>query len=77
MDKKECGNDLRLNFLPTKKDLYDAVTPKSKYVSWIKGQPFSVLTLQREACSSREAVFYTLKNMLAKNEQPSPDFEEN
>ena len=27
---------------------------------------FSIMTLQREACSSREAVYYTLKNMLQK-----------
>lgn len=32
---------------------------------------FSILTLQREACSSREAVYFTLKNMLQKAENPS------
>ncbi|MBD3108118.1 DEAD/DEAH box helicase [Bacillus sp. AGMB 02131] len=35
---------------------------------------FSKLTLQREACSSREAVFYTLQNMMKKHENPSPLF---
>ena len=33
---------------------------------------FSMMTLQREACSSREAVFYTLKNMLQKEELATP-----
>ena len=33
---------------------------------------FTLLTLQREACSSREAVFQTLKNFSKKNEPPSP-----
>lgn len=35
---------------------------------------FSIMTLQREACSSRESVFFTLKNMLGKN--PSRDLEQ-
>ena len=35
---------------------------------------FSCLTLQREACSSRESVYYTLKNMLQKEENDSQAF---
>lgn len=35
---------------------------------------FAILTLQREACSSREAVFFTLKNMLKKIENPSDQY---
>lgn len=35
---------------------------------------FSIMTLQREACSSREAVFFTLKNMLQKIEKPSDQY---
>ncbi len=35
---------------------------------------FSKITLQREACSSREAVYYTIQNMIKKYENPSPQF---
>ncbi|VEF47815.1 SNF2-like protein [Bacillus freudenreichii] len=35
---------------------------------------FSIMTLQREACSSREAVYFTLKNMLQKRENPSQQY---
>lgn len=51
-------------------------------VSNLRGDPaiptstFSVLTLQREACSSREAVFYTIKNMIDKATQPSSAFKQ-
>ena len=38
--------------------------------------PFSMITLQREACSSREAVYYTLQNMIKKVENPAPSFQE-
>ena len=38
----------------------------------INKSQFSVMTLQREACSSREAVYYTLKNMLQKEELATP-----
>ena len=37
---------------------------------------FSVMTLQREACSSRESVYYTLKNMLQKAENPTNEFQQ-
>lgn len=37
---------------------------------------FSMITLQREACSSREAVYYTLQNMLKKIENPTPEFQQ-
>jgi len=35
---------------------------------------FSKITLQREACSSREAVYYTIQNMIKKYDHPSPQF---
>lgn len=38
--------------------------------------PFSMITLQREACSSREAVYYTLQNMVRKVENPTPQFQQ-
>ena len=33
---------------------------------WAQTSAFSMMTLQREACSSREAVLYTLKKHAAK-----------
>ncbi|AST92487.1 DEAD/DEAH box helicase [Sutcliffiella cohnii] len=36
---------------------------------------FSILTLQREACSSREAVFFTLKNMVERKTKEDPNYE--
>ncbi|MEI2367159.1 DEAD/DEAH box helicase [Niallia circulans] len=38
--------------------------------------PFSMITLQREACSSREAVYYTVQNMVKKVENPTPQFQQ-
>ncbi|WP_066257563.1 DEAD/DEAH box helicase [Neobacillus drentensis] len=58
------------------KDLYESITDLKSEGNWIQTSSFSVMTLQREACSSREAVFYTLKNMLQKKENPTPAFEE-
>ncbi|WP_019242540.1 MULTISPECIES: DEAD/DEAH box helicase [Bacillus] len=54
------------------RDLYEAVTNCRLSETAVSG--FSTLTLQREACSSREAVYYTLQNMLKKKEQPSENF---
>ncbi|MFL6557373.1 MAG: DEAD/DEAH box helicase [Bacillus sp. (in: firmicutes)] len=58
------------------KDLYESITELKSEGNWAQASSFSVMTLQREACSSREAVFYTLKNMLQKKENPTPAFEE-
>ena len=38
--------------------------------------PFSMITLQREACSSRESVYYTIQNMMKKTENPSQEFQD-
>lgn len=56
------------------KELYDAVS--TIRLSETSASGFSTLTLQREACSSREAVYYTLQNMLKKLEHPSAAFQE-
>jgi len=61
---------------PEEKDLYESITDLKGEGNWVQTSSFSVMTLQREACSSREAVFYTLKNMLQKKENPTPAFEE-
>ncbi|TYR75609.1 DEAD/DEAH box helicase [Rossellomorea vietnamensis] len=61
-----------IDFTEQERDLYDSFNVlKGPYDEWVSSS-FSLLTLQREACSSREAVFYTLKNMLERQEQPSP-----
>ncbi|MEF2095908.1 DEAD/DEAH box helicase [Peribacillus sp. NPDC096447] len=65
---------ITIEFSPTEQALYDAVSKFKPISDGSKGSAFSALTLQREACSSREAVFYTLKNMKNKYDQPSPDF---
>lgn len=65
-----------IEFTTPERELYDAITNLRSEGDWIQASAFSVMTLQREACSSREAVFYTLKNMLQKRENPSQAFEE-
>lgn len=51
--------------------LYNAIEDLRGSASGLASSQFSLMTLQREACSSREAVFYTLKNMLQRQENPS------
>ena len=62
-----------ITFTPTEQALYDAVSA-FKPLSEGAGSAFSNLTLQREACSSKEAVFNTLKNMSEKQENSAPEF---
>ncbi|MCM3724576.1 DEAD/DEAH box helicase [Neobacillus cucumis] len=64
-----------IEFSSAEKDLYDSISMLKSEGDWVQTSAFSVMTLQREACSSREAVFYTLKNMLKKKEDPTPAFE--
>lgn len=65
-----------IEFTPQEKELYEAITALKSEGDWVQTSAFSVMTLQREACSSRESVFYTLKNMLQKKENPSRAFED-
>src|SRR3954468_18666588 len=65
-----------IEFSHAEKDLYDSISMLKSEGDWTQTSAFSVMTLQREACSSREAVFYTLKNMLQKKEDPTPAFED-
>jgi SNF2 family DNA or RNA helicase len=58
------------------KELYNAITELKSEGDWTQGSAFSVMTLQREACSSREAVYHTLKNMLEKQENPSQAYKD-
>lgn len=63
-----------IEFSETERSLYDSITELRMSHDWAEAGAFSIMTLQREACSSREAVYYTLKNMLQKKEHASPHF---
>lgn len=65
-----------IEFTKEERELYEAVTELKSEGNWVNSSQFSVMTLQREACSSREAVFHTLRNMLEKQESPSKAFQE-
>lgn len=65
-----------IHFTNEEGELYEAVSMLSRDDHWMGKSAFAVMTLQREACSSREAVFVTLKNMLQKQENPTPYFKE-
>jgi SNF2 family DNA or RNA helicase len=65
-----------IEFSAEERDLYESVTELRGEGDWVNSSQFSVMTLQREACSSREAVFYTLRNMVARQEAPSDMFQE-
>jgi SNF2 family DNA or RNA helicase len=73
---KRIVETIPIEFSKEEQDLYDSVSALGKHHGTVSSSQFSLMTLQREACSSREAVFYTLKNMLQKQENPSPAFEE-
>ncbi|WP_335872800.1 DEAD/DEAH box helicase [Bacillus sp. 2205SS5-2] len=60
-----------IDFSMEEKALYDSILLLKQQNEDYTTSSFSVLTLQREACSSREAVYYTLKNMLEKEEVPT------
>ncbi len=63
-----------IEFSKEEQELYDSISLlKNGYDDWAASS-FSLLTLQREACSSREAVFFTLKNMLNKQEEQPSQF---
>ncbi|WP_299087984.1 DEAD/DEAH box helicase [uncultured Metabacillus sp.] len=65
---KRHVNTVPIEFSETEQNLYDTITAlkaSSKYAA----NAFSIMTLQREACSSREAVYMTLKKMLDRPEE--------
>jgi hypothetical protein len=64
-----------IEFSKEEQDLYDAINQlkADPYVP-ITSQ-FSIMTLQREACSSREAVYYTVKNMIERKQQENPHYQ--
>ncbi|MBY0096399.1 DEAD/DEAH box helicase [Mesobacillus maritimus] len=65
-----------IEFTSAEQELYDSIQLLKENTSETASSPFSIMTLQREACSSREAVYYTLKNMLKRQETPSAIFEQ-
>lgn len=67
---------LPIEFSKEERELYEAVTNLRGDGNWMSSSQFSVMTLQREACSSREAVFFTLRNMLQKKDEPTKEFQE-
>ncbi|MDQ0218340.1 DEAD/DEAH box helicase [Peribacillus cavernae] len=71
---KRIVETIIIEFSPTEQALYDAISQFKPASADGVGSSFSALTLQREACSSREAVYYTLKNMREKNENPAQPF---
>ncbi|MFD1705389.1 DEAD/DEAH box helicase [Siminovitchia sediminis] len=61
-----------IDFNEKERDLYQAIDLLRH--SEVPLPAFSIMTLQREACSSREAVYFTLKNMLQKHNDPSESY---
>src|SRR5690606_36942513 len=53
--------------------LYDYISSLRMENSGILNSAFSFLTLQREACSSKEAVYVTVKKMMEQSESPLKD----
>ncbi|MGI2292791.1 DEAD/DEAH box helicase [Paenibacillus sp. GXUN7292] len=68
--------NIPLQLSEEEKQLYDAVTSfvKERYEEseGLLANMLSLVTLQREVCSSRDAVFLTLVNMFKKTEEQSP-----
>lgn len=65
-----------IHFTAEERELYDAISSLRNGLGWPAENAFSIMTLQREACSSREAVYITLKNMLAKKEEAGEFYEQ-
>jgi len=73
---KRIVRNIPLTLSPDEKALYDGVTDfvKSRYqeAGGDLSHVLSLVTLQREVCSSRDAVFITLVNMFKKTAEDSP-----
>lgn len=73
---KRIVETVPIEFSEQERELYETICLFGGKSDTISKSQFSVMTLQREACSSREAVYFTLKNMLQKEENASPAFQE-
>jgi SNF2 family DNA or RNA helicase len=65
---KRFVKTIPITFSKEERELYEAISSVRKTNSTGANSAFSLLTLQREVCSSREAAFMTLKNMLGKED---------
>ncbi|WP_071395733.1 DEAD/DEAH box helicase [Bacillus tuaregi] len=73
---KRIVETIPIEFSPQERELYETICLLGGKSDTVNKSQFSVMTLQREACSSREAVYFTLKNMLQKEENSSPLLQE-
>ncbi|WP_110111301.1 SNF2-related protein [Bacillus sp. CGMCC 1.16541] len=67
---KRVVQTVPIEFSTAERELYESITSFKKH-GMGSASAFSILTLQREACSSREAVYMTLKNMMERQEEGS------
>ncbi|WP_078552891.1 DEAD/DEAH box helicase [Bacillus alkalicellulosilyticus] len=65
---KRIVETVPITFSKEERELYTAISELKHNKSMVTNH-FSLLTLQREICSSREATFMTLKNMIEKAQQ--------
>jgi SNF2 family DNA or RNA helicase len=63
-----------IEFSPEEQELYNSINKLRADPSVAITSQFSIMTLQREACSSREAVYYTVKNMIERKQQENPNY---
>ena len=63
-----------IEFNEQEQDLYNTICSLRNDPSLPITSQFSIMTLQREACSSREAVYFTIKNMIERKQQEDPSF---
>ncbi|WP_071460109.1 DEAD/DEAH box helicase [Bacillus massilinigeriensis] len=73
---KRIVKTIPIEFSKEEKSLYEAISTLRSGTGRLESNQFSLITLQREACSSREAVYFTLKNMLGRKDQNSQLYEE-
>ncbi|AQX53768.1 DEAD/DEAH box helicase [Priestia flexa] len=69
---KRIVQTIPVEFSSEERELYDQITSFKQH-SNLPSSSFAILTLQREACSSREAVFMTLKSMLERQEDENSE----
>ncbi|OUM91737.1 DEAD/DEAH box helicase, partial [Caldibacillus debilis] len=70
---KRRVENIWLDFSREEQDLYQAL---SEFRSELSPHAFPAITLLREACSSREAVYVSLKNLWRKLDPPPADLQE-
>jgi SNF2 family DNA or RNA helicase len=71
---KRIVETIIIEFSQKEKELYQSICSFGEKGDVMNKSQFSIMTLQREACSSREAVYFTLKNMLQKDELATPAY---